>query len=76
MTGENSGLEMLCLSGKTVILINPLVGSTLERHVEEMDAMGNVGGYNSLALDTNGFPHVSYYDNTSRGSGQRCGTQK
>ncbi|KAF5426571.1 MAG: hypothetical protein C5S41_02440, partial [Candidatus Methanomarinus sp.] len=32
---------------------------------ETVDSDGNVGGGSSIALDSNGHPHISYYDITN-----------
>ena len=34
-------------------------------HIETIDSTGDVGRSNSLTLDVNGWPHVSYYDDTN-----------
>lgn len=33
--------------------------------VETVDSLGNVGAYNSMAVDSKGNPHISYYDGTN-----------
>ncbi len=35
-------------------------------YIQTVDSQGTVGGYTSLALDRNGYPHIGYHDYTSR----------
>ena len=35
-------------------------------HIETVDSKGNVGQYASVALDADGYPHISYFDYTHR----------
>ena len=38
------------------------VASAGEWHIETVDAEYGTGEYTSLALDSNGYPHISYLD--------------
>jgi len=31
-------------------------------HIETVDSEGSIGEYTSIALDSSGYPHVSYFD--------------
>ncbi len=45
-------------------LIVPAVAQTWQ--IESVDSEDNVGRYTSVALDSSGNPHISYYDHTNR----------
>ena len=35
-------------------------------HIETVDSEGDVGRWTSIAIDSNNYPHISYYDGTNR----------
>ena len=43
---------------------NPL-RQRFEWHIETVDSEGDVGAFTSIALDSQGFPHISYYDDSN-----------
>jgi hypothetical protein len=48
----------------TILLMAGVVYAQ-EWHIETVDSNGEVGLYNSLALDSSGYPHISYRDHTN-----------
>lgn len=46
-----------------LVLCLPLAAAA-SWHIETPDSAGNVGEYNSLAVDAGGHPHISYYGNS------------
>ena len=52
---------LLCL-----ILILPASSSLLDWEIQIIDSAGEVGWYTSIALDSSGFPHISYFDYTNK----------
>ena len=48
-----------------MLLITKVTAPALTWQTETVDSAGNLGWFNFLALDTNGTPHISYYDSTN-----------
>jgi len=46
-----------------VFLAVPCIAMALEWHIETVD--GGIGGHTSISLDSNGYPHISYFDETN-----------
>ncbi len=44
--------------GLTSVMANP----TLDWSIETIDSDRNVGGFTSIALDSSGYPHISYHN--------------
>ena len=49
------------------LLLVPVLAAAGEWYIEAVDTSGteNVGGYNSLALDSSCYPHIAYIDSTN-----------
>ncbi|HEC80650.1 MAG TPA: T9SS type A sorting domain-containing protein [Firmicutes bacterium] len=48
-----------------LFLLVPAQFFAQEWHIETVDSVGDVGKDTSIALDSNGYPHISYYDSTN-----------
>jgi len=48
-----------------VMVSNGTIGGQRGWYIEVIDSIGEVGLWTSLALDSNDYPHISYYDNTN-----------
>jgi len=62
------GLKRYCLilAGMLfVALLTVTPAAALEWSVQTVDSVGRVGEYTSLALDSNGYPHISYHNSTT-----------
>jgi hypothetical protein len=60
----------LAVLGTAVLLVaagctSPDGGSALSWHIESVDTAGDVPYGTSIALNANGYPHISYYDWTN-----------
>jgi hypothetical protein len=55
-------LSVVCLAVVMPLLATNVQASPMTWSIETVDAAANVGQYSSIALDSNGYPHISYYD--------------
>lgn len=50
-----------------IVGLPELVGASPDSgwNIRTVDSTGDVGGYTSIALDSSGYPHISYHDDTN-----------
>jgi len=48
-----------------IIIVSSATARAFEWDKQLIDYSGDVGEYCTIALDSNGFPHISYYDRTN-----------
>ena len=46
----------------TLLFLPNVEASPTDWSIETVDASLNVGGHNSIAIDSGGFPHIAYFD--------------
>jgi hypothetical protein len=65
--GLSISISILIISGVFIGLINYVSENTSAQNwnIETVDSIGSVGEYTSIALDSSGYAHISYYDNTN-----------
>ena len=62
----SGGVSMRVMRWGFALVVVAVISAAIPANAEIVDREDDVGKYTSIALDSNGYPHISYYDYTNK----------